>query len=182
MRAEEVNAVRHKALWTVSAGLWTLWLCLLPLVARAQGRPDIVWMAVGHWFVNSVSFSPDGSLLASGSGYRDGSQYLGEIKLWRVSDGKLLRTYDQETGGGVLSIQFSPSGRLFGYGRWDATVVVAARTYSVSGQVKLQEYQGDVTTVLVTVQVRQNGNNGARGSAVAGRAVRLHTLPGSGQV
>lgn len=37
----------------------------------------------------------------------------------------LLKTYDQETGNGVLSIQFSPDGRLFGYGRQDATVVVA---------------------------------------------------------
>jgi hypothetical protein len=80
-------------------------------------------MAGGHTdWVFSVSFSPDGSLLASGSWDRT-------VKLWRVSDGALLRTYDQETGTGVLSIQFSPSGRLFGYGRADATVVVARNPF-----------------------------------------------------
>lgn len=85
----------------------------------AQGRPDIVWMAGGHaWYVSSVSFSPDGRLLASGSSDRT-------VKLWRVSDGALLQTYDQETGIGVTSIRFSPDGRLLGYGRLDATVVVA---------------------------------------------------------
>ncbi|MFX6427785.1 hypothetical protein ABTG38_18885, partial [Acinetobacter baumannii] len=78
-----------------------------------------VWMAGGHTGdVTSVSFSPDGSLLASGSDDRT-------VKLWRVSDGALLRNYDQETGTGVFSIQFSPNGRLLGDGRVDGTVVVA---------------------------------------------------------
>jgi len=78
-----------------------------------------VWMAGGHTGgVTSVSFSPDGSLLASGS-----LDYT--VKLWRVSDGALLRNYDQETGTSVFSIQFSPNGRLLCYGRVDGTVVVA---------------------------------------------------------
>ena len=47
------------------------------------------------------------------------------IKLWNVSDGSVLETYDQETGTGVRSIQFSPDGQLFTYGRDDATVVLA---------------------------------------------------------
>ncbi len=45
--------------------------------------------------------------------------------MWWVSDGELLQTYDQETGTGVRSIQFSPDGQLFGYGRDEATVVLA---------------------------------------------------------
>jgi WD40 repeat protein/subtilase family serine protease len=72
--------------------------------------------------VSSVAFSPDGSLLASGSVDRT-------IRLWRVSDGALVQTYDQETGTRVLSIQFSPNGLLFGYGRDDATVVVARNPF-----------------------------------------------------
>jgi hypothetical protein len=48
-----------------------------------------------------------------------------------VSDGALVQTYDQETGTAVLSIQFSPNGQLFGYGRDDATVVVARNPFTV---------------------------------------------------
>jgi serine/threonine protein kinase len=47
----------------------------------------------GHTdWVTSVSFSPDGSLLASGS-------WDMTIKLWRVSDGSLVRTLTGHTGG-----------------------------------------------------------------------------------
>jgi WD40 repeat protein len=76
-----------------SRWLW-LWLaCVMVLPTFAQGRPDIVWMRGRHTDgVNSVAFSPDGSLLASGS--RDRT-----IKLWRVADGSLVRTITGHTGG-----------------------------------------------------------------------------------
>jgi hypothetical protein len=48
----------------------------------------------------------------------------------RVPDGALLKTYDQETGTGVPSVQFSPDGTLFACGRDDATVVVARSSFA----------------------------------------------------
>jgi WD40 repeat protein len=57
------------------------------------------------------------------------------IKLWRVSDGALLKSYDEETVG-VLSIAFSPDGRLIAWGRGDATVVVARNPFPVGAPVK----------------------------------------------
>jgi WD40 repeat protein len=98
-----------------SRWLW-LWLaCVMVLPTFAQGRPDIVWMRGRHTDgVSSVAFSPDGSLLASGS--RDRT-----IKLWRVADGSLVRTITGHTGE-VNSVAFSPDGSLLASGSEDRTV------------------------------------------------------------
>jgi hypothetical protein len=91
-------------LWYVSNGLQ---------VATLIGHSDTVY---------AIAFSRDGGLLASGGGDR-------LINLWRISDGTRLRSYSEEMGTGVLAIQFSPDGQLFGYGRLDATVVVARNPF-----------------------------------------------------
>jgi WD40 repeat protein len=66
--------------------------------------------------VESISFSPDGLILASGS--RDNS-----VKLWRASDGMLLQTFAGHTNW-VLDVSFSPNGEQLASGSGDYTIRV----------------------------------------------------------
>lgn len=61
-----------------------------------------------------ISHSPDGAMLALGS--EDGT-----VRLWRVSDGTLLRTLERYTEP-VYSVAFSPDGALLASGARDGTV------------------------------------------------------------
>jgi len=56
-----------------------------------------------HDFISSISYSPDGKILASGSAN-------GKINLWNVRDGKLLTTLENPAG--VNSLVFSPDNRI----------------------------------------------------------------------
>ncbi len=62
--------------------------------------------------VNSVSYSPDGTILASGG-------FEGAMKLWRVTDGTLLRTLNlgKWYGNSVKSVAFSPDGKILAVGQ-----------------------------------------------------------------
>jgi WD40 repeat protein len=73
-------------------------------------------------FVQGVAFTPDGTTLASSSGFTR------TIQLWDPATGALRTTYDQETGWSSfvqLPVAYSPDGTQLGYGRGDATVVLA---------------------------------------------------------
>ena len=63
--------------------------------------------------LDSVSFSPDGRLLASRSGEL--------IELWDVSTGKLVRRFKGHKGE-VYSVSFSPDGRYLASGSEDTTI------------------------------------------------------------
>ena len=67
-------------------------------------------MAGGHEQAFSVSYSPDGTVLAS-------SGYFGDsIKLWRPSDGAMIRTFSTNNAnsfifGPMTPVTFFPDGR-----------------------------------------------------------------------
>lgn len=77
----------------------------------------------GYW-VDAVAYSPKGLFLISGG--RDGLTPIGaKIKLWRVPDGKILQYYDEGVSTGIGSIDYSPGGEFYLYGRSDGDVVLA---------------------------------------------------------
>lgn len=92
----------------------------------AQGRDETIqlWQAAGEKALNilkghesrvrSVTFSPDGSILASGAD--DGT-----IRLWQVSDGKLRCTLEGHMGS-VSTVAFSLDGLILVSGATDRTI------------------------------------------------------------
>ena len=113
-RADTANMASLRNTCRFTAALLLVFGALIVVPARAE-RPDIVWMAGRHTGpVLSVAFSPDGSMIASGS---DDST----INLWRVSDGSLLRTLAGHTDE-VNSVAFSPDGSMIVSGSGDETV------------------------------------------------------------
>jgi WD40 repeat protein/subtilase family serine protease len=144
--------------WSGCVWLWLAWAVVLP--AFGQGRPDIVWMRGGHSDrVYSVAFSPDGRLLASASGIDDNT-----IKLWRVSDGALVRTLTGHTGW-VTSVAFSPDGRLLASasGSWDWDGDRTVRLWRVSDGALVRTLTGHTDTVT-SVAFSPDGSLLASGS------------------
>jgi len=93
--------------------LWDVSTPYSPLSIRPSGR--VLRTLTGHADrVSSIAFSPDGSILASGSGDET-------IKLWDVSTGRVLRTLTGHTDT-VRSVAFSPDGQTLASGSFDNTI------------------------------------------------------------
>ncbi|MEH1794450.1 WD40 repeat domain-containing protein [Nostoc sp.] len=107
-RLKQAEAARRKreirTAWGIAAG------SLVAVVISGGFRT-----LTGHSnIVNSVSFSPDGKTLASGSGDKT-------IKLWNLETGKEIRALMGHSLI-VFSVSFSPDGKTLASGSWDKTI------------------------------------------------------------
>ena len=90
----------------------------------------------GQDSVNSVSFSPNGKALATGSGDRT-------IKLWNLDTGKEIRTL-QGHKDSVNSVSFSPDGQTLATGSGDTTI----KLWNLGTGKEIRTLQGHQNSVI----------------------------------
>ena len=74
-----------------------------------------------NYWVNSVSFSPDGTRFASGAGALDGTMLL---LLWDVDSGELIAPLEGHANYWLRSETFSPDGTILASRIWDDTILL----------------------------------------------------------
>ena len=124
----------------------------------AQTGEELNLFAEQQDSVRSVSFSPDGQTLASGSSGWDGT-----IRLWDVSTGDTIRTLTGHTGF-VYSVSFSPDGQTLASGSsgWDGTI----RLWDVSTGDTIRTLTGHTDDVS-SVSFSPDGQTLASGETLA---------------
>ena len=92
--------------------------------------------------VLGLDFHPDGSLLATAGGLAGRS---GQVKLWSVADGRLVREIPTAARDAIYAVRFSPDGQLLAtaaadrlsadlpHGRWLLVKTLAGHTHQVLG-------------------------------------------------
>jgi tricorn protease-like protein len=113
--------------------------------------------------VNAVKFSPDGRWLATGGGEptRDG-----EIKLWQVDTGQLIRSFTNVHSDAVFGLDFSPDGKYLASGAADKFVKVIELS---TGKI-VKQFEGHTHHVL---GVSWNRNARTLASAGADSVVKI---------
>jgi WD40 repeat protein len=126
------------------------------IVSAADDKAAIVWETNPEWKlvrtigtgdtplvdrVIALDFSPDGKLLATGGGEPSRS---GEVKIWNVADGKLVRDLTDAHSDTVFSVKFSPQGDMLASGAADKFLKV----WNVGSGELFRSYEGHTHHVL----------------------------------
>jgi WD40 repeat protein len=107
---------------------------VISLVATLKGHSDQIF---------SVAFSPDGTILASGSGYKDKNNH---IKLWDVGSEQEISTIKGHTGG-ASSVAFSPDGKTLASDKSDTI-----KLWDVSTTQEISHLRGHSTRGIYLTQ------------------------------
>lgn len=142
-----------------SAGIWESnpgWV-----LERTLGRVEDPAILVDR--IMAIDFSDDGSQLATGGGIPSRG---GEIKIFRVADGSLVRAITPNHDDAVFSVAFSPDGRRLASGGADKYL----RTFDLADGHQLRRYEGHTNYVLSTAW---KGDGQILASSSADRTVKI---------
>ena len=123
---------------------------LLTVFSLNTFAQDILYTTLeGHTnLVKSISFSPDGRMLASGS-------HDSTVRLWNVRTGREVQSLWSDV---VNSISFSPDGRMLASGHYDSTV----RLWDIRTGREVRKFIGH-TDWFITVSFSPDGRTLASG-------------------
>ncbi|MDA1050235.1 MAG: hypothetical protein O3C40_07115 [Planctomycetota bacterium] len=124
-------AANKTAVWWDSNAEWKL--------ARTIGSVDSVEQFVDR--VTTLDFSPDGTLLATGGGEPSRS---GELKLWNVTDGTLVREVKEAHSDVIYGLEFSPDGKQIASSASDRF----AKIFDVATGAFVRSFEGHTHHVL----------------------------------
>ena len=116
----------------------------------------LVQTLLGTGAITSMALTPDGQTLIS-TGWewdQDSVTQVGVIRFWRLSDGALLKTYDQGTGTYTAGLAVSPDGNFFSYSSEKSVVVARIPSFACAFKIDharaTYQHQGGDGVVQVT--------------------------------
>lgn len=142
----------------LSLNMFPNWKLTKTLGPQSDGQPSL--------FVDRVlalAFSADGTTLATGGGEASRS---GELMLWNVADGKLIRSFEDAHSDTVYGVDFSADGKLLASAAADKFVKV----FDLSTGEHVRSYEGHTHHVM---DVSWKGDRTSLASAGADNAIKV---------